>query len=314
VVNRITFKGMIVVAACVLLFSSSCTFFFSPLHGRENNDDPQSQIYNLFAAQTGEGEVTASFTWRSSVFDYDEEEKIEEAVLVYNVGEALPVRSIPLPPDSGGTVGYEDKDGTYSYSKIIEGVSEGEKVWFALYPRTKKAWLAPLYESVEVRDYATIPITGPFIQAPINVYAGSSSGGVWKLSTSDNYILSNDGTHKDFVIFQFDLPRRISCTQARLRLPIHMSEYARAYPVAFEHIEHMNGDEVMQLVDTAVYSEFIMDDSAIGVGTGNADIADALNKAVVYETNMIMIIVNPPLNINVTYDGTEQMNVTYVQY
>lgn len=313
-VRSIASKGIILVAACVQLFSISCTFFFSPLHGRENSDDPKAQIYNLFAAQTGVEEVTAGFTWRSDVFSHDDEEKIEEAVLVYNVGEALPVRSVPLPPDSGGTVGYENKDGTYSYSKIIKGVSQGETVWFALYPRTKKGWLAPLYESIEVRDYASIPVAGPLIQTPINVYAGSSSGGVWRLSTSDNYILSNDGTYKEFVILQFDLPQRISCTQALLRLPIHMSEYARAYPVAFEYIEHMNGDEVMQLVDTAVYSEFIMDDSAIGVGMGNADITDVINRAIVYETNMIMIIVNPPLNINVTYDGTEQINITFVQY
>ncbi|MDY7028679.1 MAG: hypothetical protein SVR04_10315, partial [Spirochaetota bacterium] len=57
--------------------------------------------YNLFAYQTGEHEVTASFTWRDVFINYDEETAIEEAVMVYNVGEALPVRIIPLPPDSG---------------------------------------------------------------------------------------------------------------------------------------------------------------------------------------------------------------------
>ncbi len=307
----ISVNGVLIVL--FVFFISGCTFFFSPLHGRENADDPAAQIYNLMAVQTGQNEVTASFTWRKALFNYDREEEITETVLVYNIGEALPVRSIPLPPDSGGSVGYERDEGRYSYSKTVEGVDEGDTLWFALYPRTDRRWLAPLYESIKVQDTSSFIPQGPLVAGVTDAFSGNIFGQVFAVEAGNTYPLFNDGSNEDFIILRFDIPKRIMCTEAFLFLPTGVGNTARAYPLIFPHVNGMQSSDVLQLIDESVSASFPLDASVNGAGAGNAEITAVINKAVLYESNTIIIRPDPGTNINPNY-GSEDVNISYIQY
>jgi len=307
--KQISFFITFYIIACL----TGCSFFFTPLHGRENGDDPQAQIYNLFARQTGVQKVTVSFNWRGTFFNYDEKERIEEAVLVYNIGEALPVRSIPLPPDSGGTVGFDYKDRQYTYSKVLEGLSEGDTVWFALYPRTMKRWLAPLYETVTVRDPLSLPVLGPLIKPVLRGYTADTLGAAGELETGFNYPLFNDGFMESYLILTFDLPKRIHCTQALLSLPTSIPDIAHAYPVVFEYVENIDGNSLLKLIDESVSNSFPLDNSPGGAGGGTADITDVVNGAILHETDTIAVRVGPGTNTNPNF-GTEEIQITFIEY
>src|SRR6056297_1133562 len=102
----------------VLYFFVSCNFFFSPVHGRENPNDRDAVITSVLAVQPQPGEVVVSFPWRGLNYDYyDDDERIEEAMLVYSVGQAIPIRVAPIPPDSGGIFGFELGEGPAIFSK-----------------------------------------------------------------------------------------------------------------------------------------------------------------------------------------------------
>lgn len=281
-------KIMLLNCTCMCLISlTSCNFFFLPLHGRENADDPEAQIYNIFAYQTGEHKVTASFTWRDVFFNYDEETAIEEAVMVYNVGEALPVRSIPLPPDSGGIVGFDFNDGQYIYSKIIDGLEEGEAVWFALYPRTERRWLAPLYESIVVEEYPPALQTEPLL-AVDRIFVDDGSGYMQEIEIgSDTYTL--EGTFSRYIALQFDIPKRVLVSSAFLRIQdsAGLSGLAWAYPVSFRHINGVDAGVIQNFIDKKNGVQF--DLSLASAVNATADITAAVNAAIIYETNTILI-------------------------
>ncbi|MDZ7794335.1 MAG: hypothetical protein U5P10_11790 [Spirochaetia bacterium] len=143
-------------ATVIVLFFTACNFLLSPMHGRENPNDWKTQIYGVFAAQLSSNTVKVSFPWRDRFNNYDDEDVIEEAMLVYSIGKAIPIRTTPMPPDSGGSFGFSFEDGKYLYTKQIDGLSEGDEVWFALYPRMGMRWLAPLYEKIEIKNPAEI--------------------------------------------------------------------------------------------------------------------------------------------------------------
>src|SRR6056297_2649971 len=115
------------ITAVVFLFFSGCNFLLPPMHGRENPNDWEAQIYDVFAAQLSSDTVKVSFPWRDRFNNYDDDDVIEEAMLVYSVGKAIPVRTAPLPPDSGGSFGFSFEDEKYLYSKEIDGLSEGDE-------------------------------------------------------------------------------------------------------------------------------------------------------------------------------------------
>jgi len=309
-------KVFVLLTIFFIISISSCNFFIIPQHGRENSNDFQAQIYNLFAFQTGDSEVRVSFTWRDLIFNNDEDEKIEEAVLVYNVGEALPIRSIPLPPDTGGTVGFDFKDGVYEYSKIIDGLSEGDRVYFALYPRTKSRWLAPLYETVKVMDTADRPlvVSVPSEFIAVDGLQVKSNGEISEISGS--YNIDNDVALEEFVIFRFDLPDRIFCTDARLNLPTLSATTGFAYPVVYPYFDHIDGNDISRLIDYSNGIPISFDDGigSGGAGAGEADITDVVNSAILHQSNAIAIMASPGVSENGLSFGTEELTLEYQEY
>jgi len=309
-------KILLLFCACLyIIFLSTCNFLFSPLHGRENGDDPEAQIYNLFAYQTGETEVTASFTWRDVFFNYDEDTAIEEAVMVYNVGEALPVRSIPLPPDSGGTIGFEFNDEQYMYWKTVEGVEEGETVWFALYPRTKKKrWLAPLYESIVVDEYPPMWQLEPSIPL-YRVYRDGPDDRMQELEPGQGFELH--GVFDRYAVLQFDLPKRVRFNSVNLRLNTGggWTGPAWVYPVTFKYI---NGIEKPVLLNFVDMDNGIQIDLSVADDTNStADITPALNAANLYETNTILVTLDPANanTFNVIFGSDQELQlVEYIAY
>lgn len=295
----------------LLLLASSCNFFFIPQHGRENSNDAQAQIYNLFAYQSGENEVTVQFAWRDPVYIDDNDEEIQEAVLVYNVGEALPVRSIPLPPDSGGTEGFDFKDGQYIYSKIIDGLAEGDDIYFSLYPHTRREWLAPLFEKLTVRDPIDIPLIADPTQYPADsAFQFFDDGWMYEVFDFDQYFLSNT----EYLLLRFDLPDNIRCTQANLVMPM-FADSGTVSPVTFRFIEH--------IPDTNVRLSMIDYSGGSTVASFNSmpvDVTEAVNAAIAYGSDALLIRkdtatgVGPFTHNSVGPPPSEYLQLTYQEF
>ncbi|MDY7028274.1 MAG: hypothetical protein SVR04_08265 [Spirochaetota bacterium] len=299
----------------LLLLASSCNFFFIPQHGRENSNDAQAQIYNLFAYQSGENEVTVQFAWRDPVYIDDNDEKIQEAVIVYNVGEALPVRSIPLPPDSGGTEGFDFKDGQYIYSKIIDGLAEGDDINFSLYPHTRREWLAPLFEKLTVRDPIDIPLIADPTQYPAEDAFRLFSDG--KIEEIISGAPAPEGVYNldpgQFLILRFELPDNIRCTQAFLDIPTN-TESGTVAPLTFKYIEYVPGDnERLCLID------YGSGNTISSFGTMPIDVTDAINAAILYGSDALLIRIDSGTAGPFTHDTaalppTEFLTITYQEF
>jgi len=305
--RRLFFSQLFILIA---ILCTACNFIVHPLHGRENGDDPEAQIYNLFAFQTGEEEITASFTWRDVFYNYDEKTAIEEAVLVYNIGEALPVRSIPLPPGSGGTVGFDFRSDTYSYSKVVEGITEGDTIWFALYPKTKRRWLAPLYESVTVRDYPPAWEIEPFLIVERGFRSDPSSRLV-ELTIGENYPI--DGSFEGFAVLQFDIPSRVFVNAAFLYLNTGGSGTVGAYPVTFKHVNGIEENILKKFIDTNNGSLFTLSDASSS--PSSADVTQAVRAAILYETNTLYLVLESGTGGTINNFGVEDLeNIEFIIY
>jgi len=299
----------------ILIFTlTGCSFLLSPLHGRENSEDPEAQIYNLFAYQTGEEEVTASFTWRDVFFDYDEDTAIEEAVLVYSIGIPLPVHTLPLPPDSGGMVDFTFEDDQYAYSKTVEGVSEGESVWFALYPRVKRRWLAPLYEKITVRSYPLDWEFEPSIAAEEGFRKDPADSRLERLEAGENYFL--DGIIDQYAVLRFDIPKRVYVNTARLLLPFNAApgagEKAWAYPLTFRYVDGMDENILRRFADFENGVQF--DLTAAFPSPSTADITRVIQKAILYESNAILIRMDSSEVNDINFGGEALENIEYYEY
>jgi len=304
-------KKNIVLAGLLVFSLTSCNFFFIPQHGRENSNDAQAQIYNLFAYQSGANEVAVQFAWRDPVYIDDNDEVIEEAVLVYNVGEALPVRSIPLPPDSGGTEGFDFKDDHYIHTKVIDGLDEGDEVYFSLYPHTRKKWLAPLYEKITVKDLIDIPIVNdPFQYPAVFAFQFFVDGWMHEVFDSDQYFLSNT----EYLLLRFDLPDNIRCTQANLVMPM-FADSGTVSPVTFRFVEY--------IPDTNARLSMIDYSGGSTVASFNSmpvDVTEAVNAAIAYGSDALLIRkdtatgVGPFTHNSVGPPPSEYLQLTYQEF
>lgn len=306
-------RGFVILVS-TLLFAVSCNFIYSPIHGRENPNDQEAVLTSLLAVQPQAEEVMVSFPWRELYYDYyNDNEKIEEAMLVYSVGKAIPIRVAPLPSDSGGIFGFEFDESPVIFSKSIYNLNSGEDVWFALYPKTKNKWLAPLYEKISVRDIADIPTVsgaGPFTPEK----GATMDEGGWfdqdDLVSGSNYTV---GTNC-YLVLRFNLPDRIRCLYASLQLSVPMnngSDNAMIYPVCSLLFENMNDNERGDMVDINNGSSFLVSEAVSALG---ADITDAVNAAVVYGSDIFVIQVDGGAADWTDTYGSETITLDYEQY
>lgn len=298
----------------ITLVFSACNFLVSPMHGRENPNDWKAQIYDVFAAQLSSNTVEVSFPWRDRLNNSDDDEAIEEAMLVYSVGKSLPVRTAPLPPDSGGSYGFSFEDGKYLYTKEIDGLAEGDEVWFALYPRIGIRWLAPLYEKIEIKDPANIPVTvgaGPFFPE-----AGATmafDGWLNELQTGDPYTIDGTVGAEQYLLLRFELPDRVRCTDAVIDMPVSgVAEIGFAYPIITRYYEHTDESTRLRLIDYNNGSSFTYDQAS----TGTAIVTEAVNAAIRYGSDTILLSIDSGVTENsVAPDfGAETLTITYEQY
>lgn len=299
-------------ATGIVLLLSACNFLLSPMHGRENPNDWEAQIYELFAAQLSSDTVKVSFPWRDRFNNYDDEDTIEEAMLVYSVGKAIPVRTAPLPPDSGGSYGYSFEDGKYLYTKEIDGLSEGDEVWFALYPKMGMRWLAPLYEKIEIKDPVDIPVT--IDAGPFSPEAGATmgyDGVINELQTSDSYTISGTLGSEQYLILRFELPERVRCTNATLSIPGTTTSFdGYAYPIITKYYEYTDESTRLRLIDYNNGSSFTYDAAA----AGTAVVTTAVNAAIRYGSDTLLFAIETGQNDGVTNFGAETLTITYEQY
>ena len=307
-VNKHRIVGFLIIL--IILFTSSCNFFFIPQHGRENGNDAQAQIYNLFAYQSGENEVTVQFAWREPVYIDDNDEAVQEAVLVYNEGEALPVRSIPLPPDSGGTEGFDFKDGQYIYSKIIDGLAAGDDIYFSLYPHTRREWLAPLFEKITVRNSIDIPLIADPKQYPADsAFQFYPDGWMHEVFDGNQYFLSNT----EFLLLRFDLPDNIRCTQANLVMPIFAGS-GSVFPVTFRFVEHI--PDTITRLSMIDYNG----GSTVAFNSMPVDVTEAVNAAIMYGSDALLIrkdnatVVGPFTHNSIGPPPSEYLQITYQEF
>ncbi|MCF7948859.1 MAG: hypothetical protein K9M94_09770 [Spirochaetia bacterium] len=305
--------GFLSTATVILLFFSACNFLFSPMHGRENPNDWEAQIYDVFAAQLSSNTIKVSFPWRERYNNYDDEDVIEEAMMVYSVGKAIPVRTTPLPPDSGGSFGFDFENGQYLYTKEIDGLSEGNEVWFALYPRMGVRWLAPLYEKIEIKKKSSIPIVTDSNVLPVDAWLMDASGAISQPPSSPaTYRIDNTVGNEQYLILQFDFPKNIQFTSAALELPFSSTNNAAAYPVITQFVEHTDDSTRLKLIDYYNESNFTLQEAS----TGNASIVNAMNAAAIYGSDTIVIIPYSGVSENsaTPYGTDEQFSYTYEQY
>jgi len=279
------------ITAVVLLFFSGCNFLLPPMHGRENPNDWEAQIYDVFAAQLSSDTVKVSFPWRDRFNNYDDDDVIEEVMLVYSVGKAIPVRTAPLPPDSGGSFGFSFEDEKYLYSKEIDGLSEGDEVWFALYPRIGMRWLAPLYDKIKIKSIPDMITVSPPAISPEDGFLMNSSGNIIAElpdAAFDDYTLDNSIGTEEYLILSFDLPDDIQCTSADLYLPVTngSGNIGYAYPFISHLFRYTNESSRLQLIDYNNFDSFQFGQAEVG----NADISTSINAAIVYGSNTIIII------------------------
>jgi len=313
--------GLFAAVLALILTAAGCSFLLSPLHGRENADDPRAQVYNLFAYQTGEKELTASFGWRRIPGQYDKEEEIDQVALVYSIGNPLPLMTIPQPPGKGGIKTFDYEDDQYSCSETIEDLPKGETVWFALYPHTEDGWLAPLYESCEVDDIVSLTVEGPDLLVPERGYFGDTFGALWELQNGDSYdIFGQDFPPERYIVLTFDLPARAYCTRAWLGLNTSVSETGYAYPVSFKHVQNTDGNNLFELVDSSTEAVFSFN-ATDGAGAGMADITEVVNRAILLESDTIVIRGDDTVNItslifdnDPTLPNSETLEIEYIQY
>lgn len=306
-------KWVFLSAATVLvLFFSACNFLLSPLHGRENPNDWEAQIYDVFAAQLSADTIKVSFPWRDRFNHYDDEDVIEEAMLVYSIGKAIPVRTAPLPPDSGGSFGFGFEDGQYLYTKEIDGLSQGDEVWFALYPRMGMRWLAPLYEKIEIKDPVNILVTtgsGPFYPE-----AGATmtfEGWINKLNDGDSYTIDGTVDAEQYLLLRFELPDRVRCVNATIDMPVTGNNYdGYAYPIITRNYNHTDESTRLRLIDYYNGSSFTYSQAS----TGTADITTAVNAAIRYGSDSLMFTIEPGQSENGSSFGAEFLTITYEEY
>ncbi len=302
---------LIALIAVVLLFSA-CNFMLPPMHGRENPNDWEAQIYDVFAAQLSSDTVEVSFPWRDRFNNYDDDDVIEEAMLVYSVGKAIPVRAAPLPPDSGGSFGFSFEDQKYLYSKEIDGLSQGDEVWFALYPRLGMRWLAPLFEKIEIKEKSSLPTVTDSNVLPINAWLMDANGVITQPPTAGNYRIDNTVGNEQYLILQFEFPKDIHFTSATLELPFSSINDAAAYPFITPFVEYTDDSTRLKLIDYYNESNFTLQETS----TGNADIVNAMNAAATYGSDIIVIIPSTGVveNSDNLYGTDERITYTYEQY
>jgi hypothetical protein len=282
---------------------SSCNFLYSPIHSRENPNDRNAVITNLLAVQPQAGEVMVSFPWQESYYVYDDE-RIEEAMLVYSVGKAMPIRVAPLPPDSGGIFGFKFDESPAIFSESIYNLKSGEDVWFALYPKMGNKWLAPLYEKITVRDISEIPVvTGAGLFTSEYSVVMDELG--WLYDTNPLAIPING-----YLVLRFDLPERIRCTYASLKMNATGTN-AMIYPVSSRLFANVDENERVNMIDYLNGSSFLISDATGALG---ADITDAVNAAIVYGSDTFVIEVDGGTATWTDTYGSESLTLDYEQY
>jgi len=308
---------LLCVAAVFCLSFTACNFLISPIHGRENPNDWEAQIYDVFASQLSSDTVKFSFPWRDRFNNYDDEDVIEEAMLVYSVGKAIPIRTAPLPPDSGGSYGFSFEDGKYLYTKEIDGFSEGDEVWFALYPKMGVRWLAPLYEKIVLKDPANISVTvgaGPYVPEAGAIMA--SDGWINELNSGDSYFIDGNVGVEQYLLLRFEnLPDKVKCTDAQLYLPVvGDSDNGFAYPIITRNYEYIDDNTRLRLIDYNNGSSFTYAQAAGGI----ANVTNAVNAAIRYGSDTILMSIETGLSEGTLAPpagyGDETLTITYEQY
>ena len=295
------------ISLLLVISVSACNFFILPKHGHENINDSRAQISNIFAYQNAKGEVTAQFSWRYPLRIDDVDDRIKEAVLAYSVGAPLPLRFVPFPTDKGGVVNFTFEDGQYLYSKTIDGLSKGDDVYFALYPRTEKQWLAPLFEKITVRDPDDIPLVVDATQYSAEpLFQFYTDGYIFEIeSGSGQYWLSST----NLVLLRFELPDKIHCTNAQLTLPAFAGT-GIVYPITFKYIEWMGDDERLSTIDvnnTSAVADFNLP---------SLDVTEAVNAAIVYGSDALLVETTADVG-PFTYNPstpTEYLTITYQEF
>lgn len=294
-----------------ILFLTSCNFLINPMHTRENSNDWKKQIHNLFATQLSNGTLEISFSWLGNYNFYFDDEQIDEALLVYSIGKTIPTRTGLIPPDSGGTFNFDFNDDTHLYTKEISGFSEGDEVWFALYPKKGLFWYAPLYEKIVVHDIGDIALFTPAPIFPEQGFTVESSGTFIELLPGAPYSINGTVQH---LVLQFNLPVRARCVSAQVNLPVNGStSTGYAYPIISEEFQYVGDSQRIQLIDYQNGSAFTYDQAAAGA----ADITAAVDAAIKYRSNTILFAIEVGSIENTATGsgfGEENITITYEQY
>lgn len=292
-----------------IILAASCNFIYSPIHSRENPNDWNAVLTSLLAVQPRAGEVMVSVPWREFRYDYyDDDERIEEAMLVYSVGQAIPIRVAPLPPDSGGIFGFDFDESPAIFSESIYNLKNGEDVWFALYPRMGKKWLAPIYEIITVRDIADIPVVSG--AGPYTPEKGATMD-EWGWFDQDDLAIGATTVWAGFyLVLRFNLPDRIRCTYASLKMTATGTD-GMIYPVGSRLFEHVDDNERIGMVDFRNGNSFLVGDATGALG---ADITDAVNAAIVYGSDTFVIEVDGRAADWTNTYGSETITLDYEQY
>lgn len=287
------------------------------MHTRENSNDWKKQIHNLFATQLSSETLEISFSWLGNYNFYFDDEQIDEALLIYSLDKSIPTRTGLLPPDSGGTYNFEFNDDTHLYTREISGFSEGDEVWFALYPKKGLFWYAPLYEKIVVQDIGDIALFTPAPIFPEQGFIMDSSGYFYELlpgTPGDSYSIDGTVGTVQYLVLQFNFPVRAKCVSAQANLPVNGStSIGYAYPIISEEFQYVGDAQRIQLIDYQNGKDFTYDQAA----AGTADITAAVDAAIKYRSNTILFAIEVGATESTAAGfgfGDENITITYEQY
>ncbi len=304
-----TIKSSLKLLLCsVAVMIASCNLYLVPQRGRENVYDQDSQIRAFKTLQLVPGEVVTRFAWMPPRRYFDEEDRIQE-VRIFKRSDKPHILSLqPLSSDDVESVTYDRSTISNVFFDTWNKVKTGDEIWFTLYYRTERGWLAPLFERIKVLDPAPTPATaGTGMPVDSITSINFDTSNVTDNPSSDYPVASSSSGNYSIAVYFFK----------------DLQQYYYYDSVTFDFDTSGGGDPGLIAplyssdADNNDIRELIDDDVAVSfnfAATNSIDVTEVMNRAAMYGTNAIVLYAAEPSSTNVTIDAGVTPSLENISY
>lgn len=281
----------------VVLIVASCNLYLVPQRGRENVYDQDSQIRAFKTLQFASDEVVTSFAWLPPKRFFDEEERVQEVRIFKGFDKPNILNFQPWALGDVESVTYDKSTISYAFTDTWDNVQKGDEVWFTLYYRTERGWLAPLYERVKVLDPPPTPATAGTGMTVDSITSINFDTPDVTDNPTTNYPVasSSSGNYAIAVYFFEDLQQYYYYDSVTFNFEVTGS-VGDPGMIAPLYSSDADNNDIRELIDDNAAVSFNF------ANTTSVDVTEVVNRASMYGTNAIVLYAAEPSSTNVAID------------